>query len=263
MIWFADVQNERDFTDLIKGIILGLFEMYALCICVCICTVYLYFLLALKKRGTVQLQILAPLGWMQPSCQDEVQPVVNHLYYMNWWGRHHCQRPIFILRRLLSKVSLAIDVGLCMISEYCMLVVNIFLKKGVLLRPSVKFGKHLQIHLLRSVTVPSSQKQFRLEGASGDLWSSLLLKIISSLSQTTLLRAERALLVQSPNCVFFSPSYIFLTEKCNSAIPYKSNYFPASSLPSLLSAFHEKKGKKRGRMPKSLSLMSSSKTINF
>lgn len=63
---------------MIKGIILGLFEMYTLCISVCVCTMYLYFLLALKKRDTVQLQILAHLGWMQPRCQDEVQPVTDH-----------------------------------------------------------------------------------------------------------------------------------------------------------------------------------------
>lgn len=51
---------------------------------------------------------------------------------------------------------------------------------------------------------------------------------------------------------FLLPLYMFLTKKSNLAIPYKSNYFPPSSLPSLLSIFHEKKEKKKkkGRMPK-------------
>lgn len=131
-------------------------DVYIVHLCVCLHNVFI-FLLALKLRGTVQLQILDPLWWMQPSCQDEFQPVTDHLCYMKWWECHHCQWTFFSLRRLLSKVSLTIDVALCMTSGYCILVVNIFLKKGVLLRPSVKLGKHLQIHLLTSVAVQSSQ----------------------------------------------------------------------------------------------------------
>lgn len=178
-------------------------------LCVYLHNVFIFFI-SIEEEGycSAQLQILAHLGWMQPSCQDEVQPVTDHLCYMKWWECHHYQRPIFSLRRLLSKVSLVIYVGLCMTSEYCMLLVNIFLEKGVLLGPTVKLGKHLQIRLLRSLVVQPSQKKLRVKGASGDLWSSLLCKIASALGQTMLLRAEKALLVQMNTkvlTVFYSP----------------------------------------------------------
>lgn len=256
LVWFADMQQEKDFTDIIKGIILGLFEMYALCICVCVWMIYLYFLLALKQRGTVQLQILAHLEWMQPCCQDEVQPVTDHLCYMKWWECHHCQRPIFPHRRLLSKVSLATHVGLCITSELCMLEVNIFLKKGVLLRPSVKLGKHLQIHLLGSVTVQSSQKQFRLKGAPGDLCLSLLLKVASALGQTTLLRAGKAFLVQMNTkvlTVFSScPATYFSPRKLIQLFLLKTIIFQEVPFPHCLVSFMRKKKKKRQDAQKSL-----------
>lgn len=257
LLWFPDRQHEKDFTDTIKGIILGLSEMFTLCICVCVWTLYLYFLLALKKRGAVQLQILAHLGWMQPCCQDEVQPFPGHLCYMKWWEHHYCQRPVFSHRRYFSKVSLAIHMCLCMTSEYCMLVGNIFLKKGVLLRPSVKLGKHLQVHLLRSVTVESSQKQFRLKGAPGDLWSRLLLKIASALGQTTLLRAGKALLVQMNTkvlTVFSSPPpTYFSTRKLIQLFLIKAIIFQQVPFPHCLVSFmRKKKKKKKGKMPKSL-----------
>lgn len=187
LVWFADTQHERDFTDLIKGVILGLFEMYTLCICVCVCTMYTYVFISIEEE--VQLQILAHLGWMQPSCQDEA-----HLYYMKWCNATIVRGPFFLLEDCSEKSILPFLWAFVWPQSTACLWWT-FLKKGVLLRPSVKIGKHLQIHLHRSVIVQSSQKQFRLKGASGDLWSSLL-KTGSGLSQTRLLRAEKALLVQ-------------------------------------------------------------------
>lgn len=132
--------------------------------------------------------------------------VTNHLYYMKRCNATIVRGPFFLLEDCSQKSILPFMWAFVWPQSTACLWWTFFLKKGVLLRPSVKLGKHLQIHLCRSVTVQSSQTQFRLKGASGDVWWSLL-KTGSALSQTRLLRAEKALLVQTNTKLCFL--YVF------------------------------------------------------
>lgn len=50
LVWFSELQREKDFTDFFKGIISRLFEMYTLRLCVCLHNVFLFFIITEGER---------------------------------------------------------------------------------------------------------------------------------------------------------------------------------------------------------------------
>lgn len=196
----------------------------------CVYAIYLYFYYRWRRAALCRCRF----WFIRDGCSPVVKPRPSPFCYMDWWESHHCQRPIFFPQQFAFKSPPCHSCG------HCTFVVNI---RKVSCSDCLS-GLNLQIHLLRWVTVQSSQSNPGWEGlqemcgpsscSEQALSSDQVAQDWKSLPYTTLVQMNAKAL-----CVLFSP-HVFLAKKSNSAIPSKNNYSPTSSLSSLLSVLGNK-----------------------
>lgn len=177
---------------------------------------------------------------------------------MKWWECHHCQRPIFSHRRLLSKVSLATHVGLCMTSRVLRACGEHFLKERcptqticqawktstnsfAWISNSSVLTETIQVERgsWRSVVKPSSQSSL----SSGPDHVAQSWKSFACINE-----------YKSPNCVFFfPPPTYFSPRKLIQLFLIKAFIFQQVPFPHCLVSFMRKR-KKKARCPKVFNL---------
>lgn len=171
----------------------------------CVYTIYLYFYYRWKRVALCRCRF----WFIKDGCSPVVKPRPSSLCYMDWWESHHCQRPIF------SPHQFAFKSPPCHSCGHCTFVVNV---RKVSCSDCLS-GWNLQIHLLRWVTVQSSQSNPGWEGLQEMCGPSSCSEQAQLWVQTRLLRTEKAFLVQhwykwmQKHCVFCSPPTYFSPRK--------------------------------------------------